>query len=148
MVVLVRRQVQFEGYFLATGHIGSLGNLVTDTPHDDTGVVAVAAHHKCHVFFMVASEILAVVIGTLGFFPLVEHLVDDEHAEAVASVKESLCGQIVATPNGIVALRFQKLHLAYFSTVYASGSQKSIIMVYTAAIEFGRLAVEQEAFCG
>ena len=152
------------GNLLAAGYVGALGYLVAYAPQDDGGVVAVAAHHECGIVLevgdarsyglsvaddlLLAGEVITVVIAPLGFLPLVETFVDDEQAQAVASVEESLGRQVVAGADGIEALRLEQLGLADLSSIDGGGAQQAVVMVDAAAAQLGGLAVEQEAPLG
>ena len=145
VILLVGCKVEGESYLLAARHVGALCNLVTDAPHDDGGVVTVTAHHEGHVLLVVTSEVLAVIVAALGFFPLVEDLIDDKHANAVASMEESFSRQVVTAANGVIALCLHQLHLADVSTVYAGSTEHSVVMVNATTTEFHGLTIELEA---
>ena len=150
--------------FLAARDVGALSDLVAYAPHDDGGVVAVAAHHqggiilevgdaRSHGFSildnqLLAGEIIAVVVASLGFLPLVETLVDDEQPDTVAGIKEGLGRQVVAGPHSIEPLCFKQFCLADFCPVDGGCSQQSVIVMDAASPEFGGLSVEQESPLG
>ena len=149
---------------LLTTHVGTLGNLVADAPHNDAGVVAVAAHHESSVVLKVryayahglavddglllTREVVAVVILAFLLLPLVETFVDNQHTQRVAGVEEGFGGQVMARAHGIVALCLHQFYLAYLGTVDGGTAQKSVVVVDAAAAKFHRLAVEQETLVG
>ena len=145
VVIFIDSKIEVKRYFLTTRDVSPLCYFITDAPHDDAGVVAVATHHKSHILHVVTGEILAVVIAAFRFLPLVEHLIDDKHAKAITSIEESLCGQVVAAPHSIVALCFQQLHLMYLRPVDARRTQESVVMMHTASIKFSGFAIQQKA---
>ena len=111
-------------------------------------MIAITTHHQRHVVVMVAAEILTVVIGALGFFPLVEHFVNHQESQTVTSIEECLGGQIVAATHGIISLRLHEFHLSDVGTVNACGSEQTVVVMDTASVEFEAFAVEFETFFG
>ena len=43
------------GNLLAARHVGALGYLVANAPHDDRGVIAVSAHHQRGIVFEIGD---------------------------------------------------------------------------------------------
>ena len=126
--------------------IGASGNLVADAPHDDARVVAVAFHHDLQVAFAIFVEETGIVVRVLGDAPLVESLVDDQQAHAVAGIQKALCRNVVRAADCVETVAFEQFGLPFLRTVVRGRTQQSMVVVHASAFQFRGFAIEQEAF--
>jgi len=104
-------------------------------------MVAVAQNHVGKVALPPGIEMLLVVAR----LPLVERLVDDHKAEAVAHVEKFAGRLVMGTADGIAAVLLQYAETTQIGGIGHSSTQTACLAVQTESLELERLVVEQEA---
>ena len=119
-------------------------------------MVAVAAHHVARVGDRPFREDLAVAEPArhagvpaahpfvLGWRELVERLVLDEEAQAVAEVEELRRRRIVAGADGVDADLFERAQAPLPDAVGHRGAEAAGVVVHADALELQRLLVQEE----
>src|SRR5690606_37364013 len=77
-VILFYGIYQSFGNILSFRIVGTLLYLITDTPHNDGGMIAVAAHGSSQILITPFVKELMIVLLTFGLLPLVECFMDNE----------------------------------------------------------------------
>ena len=129
-IVLADGIHQSFGNQVSLRFISTLLHLVTDTPHNDRGMIPVTADRRSQIPVAPFIKELMIVLLAFSFLPLVEGFMNHQHTQSVASIKEILGHLIVGTSDGIVAVSFHQFHFPFFGTVDGGGSQKSVIVMY------------------
>ncbi len=111
-------------------------------------MVTVALDTCGKVCLVMLAEILVIILQTLRFQPLVEGLVDDEHAQPVAGLIKAFRCQIMGTTDGIETILFQQFHTVLVGTCDSGGTQQTIVVVDAATLQQHRLAVQLKALLG
>ena len=145
-IVLADGIHQSFGNQVSLRFISTLLHLVTDTPHNDRGMIPVTADRRSQIPVAPFIKELMIVLLAFSFLPLVEGFMNHQHTQSVASIKEMLGHLIVGTSDGIVAVSFHQFHFPFFGTVDGGGSQKSVIVMYATPFQLHRLTIQQKAF--
>jgi hypothetical protein len=121
-------------------------HFVADAPHDDGGVVAVAADEGAGVGLGPIGEDAAVIVGGFGAAPGVEGFIEDDEAHLVGEFEKLRRGRIVAGADGVAAHVLEDFELALQRADVDGAAEGSEIVVIADAVHFDLFAVEEEAF--
>jgi hypothetical protein len=91
-------------------------------------------------------EKLRIVILRFARCPNIEGLVEDQEAEAIASVQKGGRGRIVGSAHRVEARGPQQFNPPFFSPVECRGSEWPVVMMHAAAHQLDRLTIEKKAF--
>ena len=125
-----------------------LEDLVTDRPHEDGRMIAVAQHQVGEVALMPLVEEAGIVVLCLTASPHVEALVHYDDAHSVAHVQQLGCGRVMRAADGIDTHGLELGEFAMEGIFVKCGTQATEVVVLADAIEFEVLAVKPKASLG
>ena len=135
---------QAEGVGLGVAPL--LQHLVADAPHEDGGMVAVAADEVGQVALVPFIEVAGIVVRRLLLAPHVEGLIHHDEAHAVAEVQQLRCGRVVRTADAVAAHLLQNFQLTLQGTDIDGRTQATQVVVHADAVNLHRFPVERETF--
>ena len=110
-----------------------LALFVAHRPHEDAGVIAVAAH-----------EILELA-SALRIRRHHARLIEHQHAQLVAGVEQFGRGRVVRRAEGVAAHLLQLADAVVLHGVGQRRAEPGVVLVIAGALQLDRLAVEEEA---
>jgi hypothetical protein len=122
-----------------------LADLVPRAPEHDRRMIPVAADEIHHVALGPFLEVLVIALGHLADGPLVEHLVHDQEAEAIAQVEKLRRRRVVRGADGVGAHRLQRLQPAAPHRLRHGRAEAARVVVEVDAPHLQPAAVEHEA---
>ncbi len=124
--------------------LSRLAHLVACGVGHHARVVLVLGHHVGQVLAPPLVEVVHVVVLRLVDVPVVDVLVHDQHAQAVAGVEKGARAGVMRAPDGVVALRQHKLDLALLGVGPGTGAQDAVVVVDAGPLQDHALAVEEK----
>ncbi len=125
------------------------GHLVANRPHHHRRTVAVMLHHVGDVAFGPTVENRAVTVGRLWpEAPVVKGFDHKHHAHLVAQLHKLRRRHIVRGSHGVGAHVLEQFKLMAQGRAVDGGSERAEVVVVAHALEFDRLAVEEESLFG
>ena len=149
VVAEVQYQVRFgEAQGVCPRVAPLLQHFISDAPHKDGGVIAVAHDEIRQVALVPCIKIARVVVRRLAFPPHIEGFVHDDEAHPITEVQELGRGRIVRAADAVAPHLLQDFQLPLDGARIDRRPQASEVVVHTYAINLRRLAIERESLGG
>ena len=121
-------------------------DFVADAPHDDRGVIAVAADQVDEVALVPFGIEGAVVVDDFSVFPCVERLIEHGESHAVAEIEKFRILRVVRGADGIAADALQQTELAFDRGERKRRAERTEVMMQADSFEVIGFAVQEHPF--
>ena len=146
-VLTVTNVRQELAYFLSV-ILCLLGDLVSDAPHNDAGMVCISSYNGADILLCMLLKINIIAVRSLGDLPFVEELNDDHKAHLIAKPQQLRSGGIMCGSESVTAHLSELLHLPSCGGFVISRSKKSQIVMHTSSLELCIFSVEEKSLVG
>ena len=125
-----------------------LKHLISDAPHKDRRMVAVAYDEICQITLMPLVEITRIVISSLPLSPHIKRFILDNEAHFITKVKQFRSRRIVRGTDGVTTHFLEYLELTSCRILIEGRSKTSEIVMQAYAVYLHRLTVKRESLLG
>ena len=123
-------------------------HLVANAVHDHAGVIEIVLHKATDILLIVGTEVVAIVILSLGDVPHVPQLIHHIHTQFVASLQQCLRSRVVRDTDGVETILLHDSHLAKVGILILRSTQNAIIVVDAATLQQHLLPIHQQTILG
>ncbi len=117
--------LKYTRKFRTTVSVPLVGNLIADTPHHDTGIIAIVVNQIYQVILHPFIKYLMISILYFGIFPFIERLCHHHHTHLVTSTNQFGGRHVMGSTDGVATHILQYTNLTTNTRFVGYSSQRS-----------------------